>query len=131
MTTSAPLSRDTLAAIELFSGPSREALDEAMVPARSRDLAKDTRIFDQGDCAERAHALVDGSVRIAQSGPDGEQVLIRLIGLGEMFGTAALFVDRQYPADAIAITDSLEISWREAELRSLIERHPTIATNII
>lgn len=131
MTSDAPLARPALAAMELFAGLSTEALDEVMAHARLRYLAKDTRIFDQGDPAERAHALIEGAVRISQSGPDGEEVLIRLIGPGEMFGTAALFTDREYPADATTIIGSLEISWSETELFHLMERYAPIAVNVI
>jgi CRP-like cAMP-binding protein len=48
-----------------------------------------------------------------------------------MFGTPALFTDREYPADATTIIGSLEISWSEAELFQLMERHARIAVNVI
>jgi CRP/FNR family transcriptional regulator, nitrogen oxide reductase regulator len=131
MTAIAPLPSPALASMELFLDLPPAALDEVMASARLRHLAKETRIFDQGDPAERAHALIDGSARISQSGCDGGQVVIRFIGPGEMFGTVALFTDRQYPADAITLTDALDISWSEAELLDLISRHPQIAMNVI
>ena len=99
--------------------------------ARIRQLAKATRIFAQGERAERAHALIQGSVRISQSGSDGAQVVIRFIGPGEMFGTVALFTDRKYPAEAVALTDSIELSWSEAQMREMMSRHPRIAMNVI
>jgi CRP/FNR family transcriptional regulator, nitrogen oxide reductase regulator len=131
MTASVPLHSPALTTMELFLDLPTAALDEVMASARLRHLAKETRIFDQGDPAERAHALIHGSVRIFQSGRDGGQVVIRFIGPGQMFGTVALFTDREYPADAITMTDSLEISWSEAELLDLIGRHPQIAINVI
>ena len=79
----------------------------------------------------RAHAVIEGGVRIAQSGSDGAQVIIRFIGPGEMFGTVSLFTDGRYPADAITLADTLEASWSEAELIELINRHPQIGINVI
>ena len=61
--------------------------------ARVRRLPKDMCIFNQGDDSVRAHAIIEGGVRIAQSGSDGAQVVIRFIGPAEMFGTVALFTD--------------------------------------
>jgi CRP-like cAMP-binding protein len=58
-----------------------------------RRLPKDMRIFNQGDDSVRAHAIIEGRVRIAQLGSDGAQVVIRFIGPAEMFGTVALFTD--------------------------------------
>jgi CRP-like cAMP-binding protein len=131
MNTGAHLVPQALAALELFHGLSPPALGDVMAYARVRHLAKDTRIFDQGDPGVRAHALIDGGVRISQSGSDGAQIVMRFIGPGEMFGTVALFTDGRYPADAVALGDSLEASWSEAELFELMGRHPQIAINVI
>ncbi len=117
--------------MELFHDLSPAALEEVMAAARLRRLAKQTRIFDQGDPAERAYALIDGSVRISQAGSDGAEVVIRFIGPGEMFGAVALFTNRQYPADATTLSNSLEISWSETDLLALLRRHPQIALNVI
>ncbi len=79
----------------------------------------------------RAHAVVEGGVRIAQSGSDGAQIVIRFVGPGEMFGTVSLFTDGHYPADAVTVSETLEASWSESELLELIRRHPQIAINVI
>jgi CRP-like cAMP-binding protein len=120
-----------LAAMELFHGLPPLALAGVAASARVRRLPKDLRIFSQGDDGVRAHAVIEGSVRIAQSGSDGAQVIIRFIGPGEMFGTVALFTDGRYPADAITLSETLEASWSEVELLELIHRHPQIAVNVI
>jgi CRP-like cAMP-binding protein len=117
--------------MELFLHLELTALHEAVSVARIRRIEKQTQIFNQGDPAKRAYALIEGSVSIFQSGFDGGKVVIRFIGPGQMFGTVALFTDGEYPADAVAMTDSIEISWSAADLHNLIERYPRIALNII
>ncbi len=120
-----------LAALELFQGLPSAALETVAASARARRLPKDLRIFNQGDEGVRAHAVIEGGVRIAQSGSDGAQVVIRFIAPGEMFGTVALFTDNRYPADAITLLETLEASWSEAELLELMARFPRIAINVI
>jgi CRP-like cAMP-binding protein len=122
---------NTLSAMELFVGLAGDALADVAGLARVRPLARDTRIFGQGEPAERVHALLEGGVRITQSGRDGGEAVMRFIGPGEMFGTVALFTDRLYPAEAVTLDDSLEISWSEADLHALIGRHPGIALNLL
>jgi CRP-like cAMP-binding protein len=122
---------NTLSAMELFVGLAGDALADVAALARVRPLARDTRIFGQGEPAERVHALLEGGVRITQSGRDGGEAVMRFIGPGEMFGTVALFTDRLYPAEAVTLDDSLEISWSEADLHALIGRHPGIALNLL
>jgi CRP-like cAMP-binding protein len=120
-----------LAGMELFVDLPPAALIEIMACAHQRPLAKNETVFTQGQRAERCHALVTGRIRISQSGEDGAQLLVRFIGPGEMFGTVALFTDRAYPAEAVAMVDSTEISWTETALLDLIDRHPRIALNIV
>lgn len=120
-----------LAAMELFQGLPSAALNTVAAAARVRRLPKDLRIFNQGDEGVRAHAVIEGGIRIAQSGSDGAQVVMRFIGAGEMFGTVALFTNGRYPADAITLSETLEASWSEAELLELMARYPQIAINVI
>jgi len=131
MSTGPALSADQLLSMELFPGLSSRGADEALAWAQVRQLPKEMRIFAQGDPAERAHVLVSGSVRIAQSGADGGQVIVRLIAPGETFGTIALFTDGRYPADAVTLADSVEASWSANELRALMTGHPAISMNVI
>ena len=121
----------TLPTMELFAGLPPTDLEQVLTTARIRHVVKETRIFNQGDDADRAYVLIRGSVRISQSGNDGDQVIIRFIGSGETFGTLALFTDRLYPADADALAEAVVASWSEDVLLDLMIRHPQIAINVI
>lgn len=122
---------DAITGIDLMSDLSRPALLEVTAAARVRSIARNTRIFDQGETAVRAHALLSGAIRISQSGSDGEQILMRFIGAGEIFGSATICTDQRYPADATAILDCVEASWDREELLDLMKRHSAIAINMI
>jgi CRP/FNR family transcriptional regulator, nitrogen oxide reductase regulator len=119
------------AGMELFRGLPREALAEVLDRGTVRRLARNTVIFAQGQVATRCHALIDGRVRITQSDEDGTELLVRFIGPGQMFGTVALFTNGEYPAEAVAVIESVEISWPEAALLELIASYPQIALNMV
>src|SRR6516225_3178566 len=127
----AALAPEALAGMELFLGLASSALAEVAARARLSHLAKNAMVFEQGQPADRCHALLSVRVRITQSDQDGAQLVVRFVGPREVFGTVALFTDRAYPAEAVAVTDSIEISWTEAALLELIARHPQIAVNIL
>lgn len=131
MPTNSQISLHALAATGLFVGLPVPVLEVIAAAARLRRLPAGARIFNQGDESVRAHAVIEGGVRISQTGSDGAQMVVRFIGPGEMFGTVALFTDRRYPADAIALQETLEASWSEAELLDLMTRYPDIAINVI
>lgn len=120
-----------IADVALMAGLPSEIRRKAAATARTRRVSRDTRIFDQGERAGRAHALLAGAVRITQAGSDGEEILIRLIGPGEIFGCVPLLTDGLYPADATAIVDSVEISWDPANLLELMEQHSSVAINMV
>ncbi|MBS0550372.1 MAG: Crp/Fnr family transcriptional regulator [Proteobacteria bacterium] len=131
MPTELSASPQSLSSADLFAGASASTLKIAAASARWRRVPNGKRIFRQGDEDARAHVVVAGGVRISQTGSDGAQVVMRFICAGEMFGTVALFTDRKYPADATAIVDTIEASWREADLLDLMTRFPQIAINAI
>jgi CRP-like cAMP-binding protein len=120
-----------LGALELFRGLPPSSLDTIAANARVRYLPKGLCIFNQGDEGVRAHAVIDGGVRIAQAGSDGGQAVMRFVGPGEMFGTVALFTDGRYPADAVTLMETLEASWSEADLLDLIHLYPQIGINVV
>jgi CRP-like cAMP-binding protein len=126
-----PIPPQALAATDLFAGLPAPVLEIVAGIARQRKVASGARIFNQGDENVRAHVVVEGGVRISQTGSDGAQMVVRFIGPGEMFGTVALFTDGRYPADAIALQETLEASWSEAELLDLMARYPQIAMNVV
>lgn len=120
-----------IAALPLFEGVPSAAIAELVTSARVRTLSRGERAFDQGETIERAHVLLAGAMRISQSGSDGGQVAIRFIAPSEIFGSVAIFTDGQYPADGIAMLDSIEASWARQELLGLAERYPRIALNLV
>lgn len=126
-----PVDAKALADIALFAALPPAVLDEAAAMARARPLPRGLRIFDQGEPAGRAHALLSGGVRITQAGRDGEEILVRLIGPGEIFGCVPVLTDGLYPADATAIVDAVELIWDPADLLTLMQRHSQIAINMV
>ncbi|SCW66334.1 cAMP-binding domain of CRP or a regulatory subunit of cAMP-dependent protein kinases [Sphingobium faniae] len=131
MATVPPPDAAAIAGIALMAGLHPDVQREAAAAARIRHISRDVRIFDQGEIAGRAHALLSGCVRITQSGSDGEEILIRLIGPGEIFGCVPLVTDGLYPADATTMAASIEISWDPAELLALMQRHSGVAINMV
>jgi CRP-like cAMP-binding protein len=125
------ISPQALASADLFTGLPISVVKIAAAAAHRRRLPRGTRIFNQGDEGVRAHIVIEGGVRISQAGSDGAQVVMRFVGPGSIFGTVALFTDGCYPADATALSDTLEASWSESDLMNLMTRYPQIAINTV
>ncbi|HYE51094.1 MAG TPA: Crp/Fnr family transcriptional regulator [Azospirillaceae bacterium] len=115
--------------MSLFQGLDAAAHADVIAKAHTRRVPRGEQIFAQGDPCHTCHALIDGRVKIQQTGPDGGQAVMRFVGPGEMFGTLAMFMSGGYPADAVAVVDSVEIFWSAETMQGLMRRHPDIALN--
>ena len=126
------LNSAVLRRMELFAGSDAHALDDIARLGRTRRIPRGRVIFKRGDEATACHALISGRVRIAQAaGQGGDNVVIRYVGPGEIFGAVALFHGGRFPADATAITDCVEIWWSAPAMIELIKRYPHIALNAL
>ncbi|MDO1559529.1 Crp/Fnr family transcriptional regulator [Brevundimonas sp. 2R-24] len=111
---------------EMFGSLPTEALADIAAAGLPRRLVAGERIFAQGDPGVTCHTLMEGRVKIVQTLPDGTQAVLRFIGPGEMYGTVAALMDQPFPADAIAVTESVELRWGVSNFRELMRRHPEI-----
>jgi CRP-like cAMP-binding protein len=94
-------------------------------------LSPGDTVFRQGETADELFVLLGGRVKVAQITPDGQQVVVRLLGAGEMMGCVAAWGGGQYPGTAVAQEETFVIGWPGTVLGRLVERHPAIARNLL
>lgn len=112
---------------DMFDVLDTDARREVLLAGTVRRLAAGRIIFAQGEPGATCHTLLSGRVKIVQTRPDGNQSVIRFIGPGEMYGTVAALMDKPFPADAVAVLESTEITWSVATMRQLMTRFPQVA----
>jgi CRP-like cAMP-binding protein len=100
--------------------------EHALCPA-----AEGSSYFRQGDDASRLLLLVEGRVRINQVTVDGQQVTMRIIVPGSLFGAMAFVGPRDgYPASAQAMDACLALEWKADLFRDLALRDPGIGVKM-
>lgn len=114
---------------EMFGVLGDAALGAVAAAGVVRRLTAGSTIFAQGDPGVTCHSLIEGRVKIVQTHVNGSQSVLRFIGPGEMYGTVAAMMSCPFPADAVAVIDSVEIVWSVAAMRQLIRDHPEIGIN--
>jgi CRP-like cAMP-binding protein len=114
---------------EMFGALGEAALQAVAAAGAIRRLTAGMTIFAQGDPGATCHSLIEGRVKIVQTLVNGDQSVLRFIGPGEMYGTVAAMMNKPFPADAVAVIDSVEIVWSVAAMRQLIRDHPEIGIN--
>lgn len=123
VTTIGPAGLEGAEMFDRLDAAARSAVFEA---GTVRQIPQGRTIFSQGDAGTTCHTLMEGRVKIVQTRPDGGQSVLRFIGPGEMFGTVAALMDQPFPADAVAVVDSLELYWPVAVMRQLMTQFPEL-----
>jgi CRP-like cAMP-binding protein len=99
--------------------------------AQRRRVAKGGAFFHQGTPASALHVLTLGRAKLVQTTAEGHQVLVRIVGPGDMFGGVALLGDAAYPATAEALSASEAVAWSGDTLARLMDRFPKLAVNAL
>lgn len=125
----ASIDRTTIAAFPLFAGIAPAALDDILAEARSSRYPRNSHVFAQGEAAASFFLLLHGHVRATKTTAEGEQVLVRYVSPGEIFGVAPAIGLAAYPATATAVVDSVALAWPAAHWPRIATAHPTLAAN--
>ena len=123
------LDRSHIAHLPLFHGLTAADMDEVLRSARSARYPKDTAVFEQEAEAHSFFVLLAGHIRVVRTTPDGNQVIVRYISEGEIFGVAAALGRTTYPASAIAAVDCVTLVWPNAKWSELSSRFPLFGAN--
>jgi len=126
-----PIDRSLVANLPLFAGLDVAELDAILSEARTARYAKNAAVFEQGEDAHSFFVLLHGHVRASKMTPAGEQVVVRYVAPGEIFGVAKAIGLTRYPATAIAVDDSVALVWPSAAWPRLVTQHPALANNAL
>lgn len=61
-------------------------------------------IFREGTTPEYYYQIITGEVKICHLNDEGREFIHNILGPGQSFGDAMLFIDHKYPARAVAIS---------------------------
>ncbi|PZF75194.1 Crp/Fnr family transcriptional regulator [Aestuariivirga litoralis] len=125
------LDRSLIASLDAFQGLTPEQQQDVLSEAQSVRYAKGSEVFQQDREAAFFYLLLHGHLRVFRLTPDGQQVVVRYISPGEIFGVAMALGRSTYPATALAVVDSVALVWPNAVWPRLSERYPALLANTL
>lgn len=120
-----------VAHLPLFAGLDAVACETILREAHSLRVAKNNAVFEQGEEVHSFFLLLHGHLRAAKMTPAGEQVIVRYVSSGEIFGVAHAIGLTHYPATATAVEDSVVLSWPAPKWAKLTSQFPVLAANTL
>jgi CRP/FNR family transcriptional regulator, nitrogen oxide reductase regulator len=127
----ANVDRSVVADLPMFAALEANKLDEILKQAQSVRYPKGTNVFDQDAVAKSFFVLLHGHLRVTKLTPNGQQVVVRFVAPGEIFGIAKAIGRTTYPGTATAVVDSVALVWPSAAWPRLVERNPALAANAL
>lgn len=125
------LSRALIQGLDMFRSLSDADLDAILKNANALLLSEGEAAFHQGQVAERFFILLHGRLKVVQITDDGEQIIVRHVNPGDIFGMAKAMSRDRYPASTIAVLESLVLSWPAAAWDALMSKSPQFAAGAI
>ena len=125
------LDRSIIHRLPIFSALDDAELDDVLSRATSQHVPKGTAVFQQGDDANAFFVLLHGLLKVVKVTAHGQQVLIRFVNPGDIYGIAKALRREDYPATAIAIVDSVTLAWPSDIWDDFITSHPFLALNVM
>ncbi len=123
------LNRSVIKNLDLFRSLADADLDAILETAQVSRLMTGDAAFRQGSIADRFFVLLHGHMKVMQTTAEGEQVTVRYVSPGEVFGMARAMRRPDYPASTIAVQESIALSWPSSEWDQFTAKNPKFASN--
>lgn len=130
-------SESRLAAVQhspLFADVSKQERLEILACAQEKQYARRQTIFLEGDMVRYTILLTSGCAKVVQIGQSGTEVILRLIGVGDVVGSVGVASQDRNCSMAQSLNKSTALLWDLATFENLLHRYKTLrrnATNIL
>lgn len=120
-----------LAVLPMFSDLSQAERERVALGAQLRRLARGDMVFRVGEPCEAFHVVVLGQVKLYVASPSGQEKIIELVGPGNSFAEAMMFLEKPYILNAQTLVETLLVSVSKQAVFSEIERDPRFSVHML
>lgn len=115
--------------LHLFRQMDPADLTRLMARATTLRVPAGEVVFEQGRTAHSFYLLLHGRLKVTQVTHDGQQIVVRVVHPGDLFGFARALARTDYPGSARAAVESIVIAWPMADWDAVVEDNPRLAIN--
>jgi CRP-like cAMP-binding protein len=120
-----------LSILPLFNDMQPPELQRLADGSNLRRLGRGDSVFHAGQPCEEFHVTVVGQVKLFALSPAGQEKVIELIGPGNSFAEAFMFIGKPYMVNAQALTDTLLLSVGKKAVLEEIALDPRFALRML
>lgn len=110
-----------------------QADEIARLARGTRELcaARGDILFHKGDTPAGFYLIVYGQVKLAFTSPQGGEKVVDILGQGQTFGEAVMFMERPFMVYAQALADSLLLHISKTAIIEELDRDPKLGRRMI
>lgn len=99
--------------------------------ALKKSFDKNEIIFEEGNLPTHYYQIISGEIKMSNYNDDGREFIQGIFYKEQSFGEPPLFLNQNYPANAIAVDDSEILMLPKQSFMKLLEENPAISLKII
>lgn len=122
---------DFLARLPLFNELEAVELERIALHTTELHVARGEIIFRQGDSSAGFHCVIYGRVKLAFESPQGGEKVVEIVGPGQSFGEAVMFMDKPYIVSSQALVDTMLLHISKLAVFEELERTPRFARKML
>jgi CRP/FNR family transcriptional regulator, cyclic AMP receptor protein len=119
--------RSLLERVPLFAGLAPDELRELSSRLRTRRYARGETLCLEGDPGTSLYIIEKGRVKLGLTSSEGREIILDLLGPGDVFGELALLDGAPRSANAVAVEASEVLLLARDEFLRFLEQHPQLA----
>ncbi len=123
--------RRTLINLPLFQQLHDSEIAHLAVVAREVGLSKGQILFQKGTLLNGFYVVVHGQIKLAFSSPQGQEKVVSIVGPGQSFGEAVMFMERPCPVFAQALADTRLLYIAKQGIFAAIEHDSAFARRML
>lgn len=117
--------------LPLFRDLSTEEVGRIAASTSQLRAAAGSILFRKGDPCAGFHVIVYGQVKLAFGASDGSEKVVEILGPGQSFGEAVMFLDKPYVVFAETLADSLLLHVGKAAIFQELEHSQNFARRML
>lgn len=122
---------DIIAEAPLFSGLTKDQLNEIRQIVVDKFYNKGKTVFLEGDDCNGFYIVADGRVKIYKVSFEGKEHILHIYGPGNPFGEVPVFSGQKFPANAETLLKSHLLFFPRSAFVDLISNHPSLSMNML
>ncbi len=117
--------------VNIFEGIPPDEVDRLSAHFQLRTLGDNTFLFHEDEETQSFYLLLEGQVKILQTSAEGHDVVLHVLGPGNIIGALPTLGEGTYPASALTLGDALVAQIYADRFKDLLDQYPRVMKNLL